>query len=240
MYSEQNRVFNYAVLASIVLHGMLLFGISQREPTRPAGPPIPLVARLVELPAPSPAPAAATPLPQVEPVKPKPRMKPAAPKPVAKEKPAPPPEPAAEPAAEEPRVAQMESAAPAPGPVAPPPVAGIARAPAPAAPSAAEPAEDPGSLEKYRLQLYAVAPKYKHYPRIATDNNWKGLVALRMVMAPSGRIAWMTVTKTSGYDVLDQQALEMFRKAAEVVPVPPILRGKQFAVDVAADYYLTD
>jgi hypothetical protein len=24
------------------------------------------------------------------------------------------------------------------------------------------------------------------------------------------------------------------------VPVPPVLRGKQFAVDVAVDYYLTE
>ena len=32
----------------------------------------------------------------------------------------------------------------------------------------------------------------------------------------------------------------MFRNAAAGVPIPPVLRGKQFAVDVAATYYFTD
>ncbi len=32
MYSEQNRAFSYAVLASIVLHGMALFGLPLRNP----------------------------------------------------------------------------------------------------------------------------------------------------------------------------------------------------------------
>ena len=50
----------------------------------------------------------------------------------------------------------------------------------------------------------------------------------------------LTVTKTSGHEVLDRQAQEMFRSAAADVPVPPVLRGKQFAVDVAVDYYFTD
>src|SRR5688572_1448822 len=106
MYSEQNRAFNYAVLASIVLHALLLFGISQRERAPPAEPQAPIIARLVEPPAP--APAAAVQPPQAEPVKPRPRAKPAAPKPLARETFAPQAEPAAEPQAEEPDVAQME------------------------------------------------------------------------------------------------------------------------------------
>jgi periplasmic protein TonB len=241
MYSEDNRVFHYAVAASIVLHALMLFGVSQRDRARPAAPPVPLIARLVELPAPTPA--AAPPARQVEPAKPRPRPKPVAPKPVAKEEPAPRPEPAAEPAAEEPPVAQIEAAAPASGPVAPPVIARADPAPAPAAPmapAAAEPVEDPGSLAKYRQQLILAAPQYKRYPRIAQDNNWQGNVAVRMVIGPGGTVSGLTVLKSSGYDVLDQQALQMFRHAAAAVPVPPVLRGKQFAVDVAATYYFTD
>ena len=61
-----------------------------------------------------------------------------------------------------------------------------------------------------------------------------------MVIGPGGTVSALTVLKSSGYDVLDQQAQEMFRNAAAVVPIPPVLRGKQFAVDVAATYYFTD
>ena len=75
---------------------------------------------------------------------------------------------------------------------------------------------------------------------MARENNWEGLVRLRMVFGANGRLASLSVTKTSGYDVLDKQAAEMFTNAAEAVPVPPLLRGKEFSVDVAAEYGLRD
>jgi protein TonB len=174
------------------------------------------------------------------------RRKPATPKRFAKPAPAPIAEPAAEPQPVEAPVAQAPTESITPQRAAPP-IVGKAVEPlvesasgVPAAAPAAAPVADPGSLEKYRLQLKLVAAKYKRYPRVANDNDWKGLVALRMVVAPSGELASLAVTKTSGYDVLDRQAQEMFRKAAADVPVPPVLRGKQFSVDVAVDYYLTD
>lgn len=249
MYSEPNRAFNYAVLASIVLHAALLFGFSLRERARPIEPAVPIVAHLVELPAAvAPAPAAAA--PQPEPVKPPsaPRVqpKPAAPKPVAKKEPQPPIERAAEPAAQEAQLNEAEPVAPVPAPSAP---AVVARAdPAPAA-SASVPAgeadaapsgADARSVAEYRLQLIGAAPKYKRYPRVARDNNWQGLVALRMAFSASGGVASLSVTKTSGYDVLDQQAMEMFKSAAAAVPVPPLLRGKEFAFDLAVTYYFTE
>jgi len=235
MYSEHNRAFNYAVLASIVLHGVLLFGVSLRERARAPESPVPLLARLVELPAPVLAPTPAAAPPRAEPVKPRPRAKPLPPKPLARERPAPQPEPAAEPAPEVPPQAEVPAPAEVEAPPAEPPplVAGVR-------PNPGEPAEDPGSLEKYRHQLILAAPRYKRYPRIASDNNWSGSVALRMVVGSGGQVSSLTVTKTSGYSVLDQQAVEMFKSAAAEVPVPPVLRGKRFAVEVGASYYFTD
>ena len=241
MYSEENRALKYAIAASIVLHGALLFGVSQRDRARPGESQMPsILARLVDSPAPLPA---AEPPRRSAPVKPPPQIKPAAPKRLVQPTPAPTAEPAAEPAVEEAPIAEPQTE---PGPelalpqeAKPGNPVGAETAMAASAPAAA-PADDPGSLEKYRLQLKLVAAKYKRYPRMATDNNWKGVVALRMVVAPTGQVASLSVTKTSGHDVLDQQAQEMFRSAAADVPVPPVLRGKQFAVDVAVDYYLTD
>lgn len=241
MYSEPNRAFNYAVLASIVLHAVLLFGFALRERTRQPDPPQPLVARLVEPPAAAPAPVRAA--PQPEQLKPRSRPKPVAPKPLAKEPPVPVAEsatPAAEPPAEEPAPAEMEPSVPATAPAAPV-IAAVEPSPAaPAQPRPAEAAVDVGSLAQYRQQLILAAPRHKRYPRVARDNNWQGTVALRMVVSPNGSVASIGVTKTSGYDVLDQQAQEMFRNAARTVPVPPVLRGKEFALEVAATYYFTD
>ena len=246
MYREQNRALNYAIAASILLHGVALFGIAQRDRPRLAEARMPsILARLVEAPAAAPV---AEPLSSPAPAKSPPRGKSAAPKRLTQPAPAPTPQSALEPAAEESPVAEtpVESIAPSsPSPQTSakdgetaPSVAEAAATVAGAPP--AEPAFDPGSLERYRLQLKTVAARYKRYPRMASDNNWKGVVALRVVVGPSGQVSSLTVTKTSGHEVLDRQAQEMFRSAAADVPVPPVLRGKQFAVDVAVDYYLTD
>ena len=246
MYSEENRALGYAIAASIVLHGVLLFGIAQRDRPRLSESQMPsILARLAESPAP--APAAET-LSQSAPARQPRRARPETPKRLTKPAPAPTPQPAAEPAVEPAPVAEAPAETISLQPPAPPAPAkageATASTAAPAAASAGAPpadaAADLGSLERYRLELKVVAAKYKRYPRMATDNNWKGVVALRVVVGPSGQLASLIVTKTSGHEVLDRQAQEMFRSAAADVPVPPVLRGKPFAVDVAVDYYFTD
>jgi protein TonB len=248
MYSDQNRAFNYAVLASIVIHGLLLFGFSQRDAAKRAAPPAPLIARLAQPPAAEPAPVAA---PRSEPVKPQAREKPPpaapkpapAPKPVAKAEPkapaptVPPAPPLSAPEPMEPGpAAPVVSAAPAAAPPAPAVLASVD--PAPASPSIE--ALDSGSLAQYRLQLISTARKYKRYPRVAMDNNWEGDVVVRMVIGPNGMISALSVKSSSGHEVLDQQALEMFKKAKPLVQIPAALRGKEFIVELRAIYNLKD
>ncbi len=240
MHSDQNRAFNFAVLASIVIHGALLFGFAPRNVPERAAPPAPIVARLAQPPATEPAPAAVPSTPEVAPSPPvKPRAKSApAKKRVAKtaraEAPAPEPPPA-------PPAAEVIDAAPPPEPAvpaAPPIVARADPAPAPASPSPE--AVDAGSLAQYRLQLISIARKYKRYPRVAMDNNWEGGVVVRMVIGASGIISTLSIKTSSGHEVLDQQALEMFKKATPQVEIPPALRGKEFAIEVRAIYSLKD
>ena len=249
MPSDQNRAFKLAVLASLALHALLLFGFSTlRDPARRAAAVAPIVAHLVE-PAPTPAPPAAAPAPpQVEPLKPAPRAAAPKPKPRATPKPVPkaaPPAPLPIP----------EPSAPVVEPAAPPAVARSEPAPSPAAPSAPATADgaaatapapaaadsiDVDSLAQYRLQVASAARKYKRYPRVAIDNNWEGAVLIRVVIAANGRIAAVSVKTSSGYEVLDEQALDMFRKAAPLVQIPAALRGKEFAIEVRAIYNLKD
>jgi periplasmic protein TonB len=240
MHSDQNRAFNFAVLASIVIHAALLFGFAPREPSKRAAPPAPIVARLAQPPAAesAPAPVSSTPeAAQRPPVKPRAKSAPAK-KPVPKtaraEAPAPEPLPAPPPA-------PVIDAAPDPVPALPaaPPV--VAQAdPAPAPTSTSVEAMDAGSLAQYRLQLISIARKYKRYPRVATDNNWEGGVVVRLVIGASGMISALSIKTSSGHEVLDQQALEMFKKATPQVQIPPALRGKEFAIEVRAIYSLKD
>ena len=244
MHGDRNRPFNYAVLASIALHALLLFAFTALEEPAPREATItPIVAHLVE---PAPLPASPPPaLPEVK--KPAPVKKPASAKPRAAAKPLPLPVPESlpEPAPAAPPAVEPEQAAPAPPsqiargePAGPPIVARTAPTLSPAPPS--EDAIDAHSVAQYRLQVLGAARKYKRYPRVAMDNNWEGEVLVRMVIAANGLVASVSVKTSSGYEVLDDQALEMFRKAMPMVQIPPALRGREFSIEVRAIYDLKD
>lgn len=236
--SGQNRAFHYAILASLALHAFVLFLFPDLLDTarRAVRFPPPIIARLME-PEPAPAPvaslerpAAAAPAevpPAKEPPKPVARaVKPAPELPVA-----PAPQIRAEPAP------QVEAPA-TPAPVTPaPPVAAIE--PQPAAPPQTGEAPESLSRDQYRLQLIDEARRHKRYPPLARENNWQGDVLVAVVVGANGRPT-VTLKGSSGYEVLDRQALEMFRQATRAVTVPPALRGKEFALDVRAVYGLED
>ena len=114
--------------------------------------------------------------------------------------------------------------------------------PKPAAPAPApQPAQPPESLsrDQYRLQLIDEARRHKRYPPLARENNWQGDVRVGVTIGANGRPT-VTLKGSSGYDVLDRQALEMFTQAARAVPLPPGLRGKEFSLEVRAIYGLED
>jgi len=241
--SSQNRVFHYAVLASLVLHGLLLFGIPDLIDTarRVAALPQPLIARLMAPEAvavpPPPLPAAEEKVEKkIERTKPPPRLV----KPVPAPAPTPTPTPLPTPRVEQP-APPVESPQP-PAPVPAPPV--VATAPQPASPSAqpsAPVAAAPESLsrDEYRLQLIDEARRHKRYPPVARENNWEGVVGISIAVAAGGRPT-VTLKSSSGYEVIDRQALDMFRQAARAVPVPPALRGNAFALDLRIRYALED
>ena len=226
-----NRAFGYAVLASILLHALLLAALpSLRElAAQLPSPPMPLVARLAPIVA---KPAPAVPAEEV-------RKPPAAqPRPLRErrvhERPVARPVPALQapaPVAQAERPAMSE-----PAPAAPGPVARIEPQPAVAAPAR----PDPGVLDRYRLQLVTAAAQFKRYPRAAIDNNWEGEVVVRMTIGADGTIAALGIKSSSGYEVLDRQALDMFRIAKPFVLLPPELAGREFELELRAIYSLKD
>lgn len=225
-----NRALHHAILWSLALHGLILFGVSMEQETARRAAPPPLEARLVEPPPklepetlPAPPPPVVKPRPRP---KPPPRMAKPAPAPLAEPEPATPPAPVIE---------------PAPPASATPPQPSIARLeprPAPPGPSAEQ--LEALTREQYRLEVLNAARSHNRYPPLARENNWEGEVRVRMVIDSSGEIIALTVQRTSGHQVLDRQALEMFRRAQAQVPLPPSLRGKQITLELRAIYNLKD
>ena len=212
-----------AVALSLLLHAVLLFGLpDSRESKRIRVAPAPIVARLMEQqPAPTVV-AASPPIPPAATQRPEPPLNIAPPA-----DPQPAPRAPAAPTASE---SAGESAA---GPIAKTESQTAASALAAEAPEA-------GTLAQYRLQLISAAQRYKRYPRVAMDNNWEGDVLVRMVIDASGMISSVNVKAGSGHEVLDQQALEMFKRAKPLVPIPSALRGKELIIELRAIYNLKD
>lgn len=223
------RLLGLALLASIVLHALILLWLPALRDAMPArlAPP-PLKAQLAK-----PKPAPAHPIVQAPPP-PLPVPRPAA------RAPRPAPAPTAPPSA----VIAVESAprAAEPGPVVP------AVAPQPASPPQAAsrlepqaaPGPDPGSVARFRLELMEIARRYKRYPRIAQDNNWEGRVELRVVFAENGAMSALTVKKSAGRAVLDEEAQAMIRSAQAQAAVPAALRGKAFTLEIPVEFSLQD
>lgn len=236
--AAQNRALMACVVASILLHAVLLFLLpGMREGGRSSSPTQILSATFAprtSQPPPVPEQVVKPQAPKPEPQRPQPKVE--APRPVltaptgtpAPTAPQPPPAPVA--------------AAPAPPPVAQTPKSQAApsaprpsdpQAPVSSAPSSAPAdAADAGSLAQYRLALITSARRYKRYPAQAMEKGWQGKVEVRLQIGADGRIQNASVKTSSGYGILDQQALDMITKGKTLVPIPTALRGKEFVVDV--------
>ena len=99
---------------------------------------------------------------------------------------------------------------------------------------------DFAAQEGYRVSLNIAAARFKRYPRAAIDNGWEGEVVLLLSIGADGRIAALRVKASSGYELLDRQALDMFRNAKPFVPVPRALQGREFEIELRAIYSLKD
>lgn len=149
---------------------------------------------------------------------------------------APDPAPVEAPEAAEPAPVQ----APAPEPASAPSVAAATPAPAVREPAAmSSESVDTSLFDAYRLALINAAKRYKRYPVQAMERGWEGRVEIRVTVDANGTIKSALVKSSSRYQVLDDQALEMVRKAfnalAQVRPAP---LGREFTVDVPVVFEL--
>lgn len=246
---DARRAFVYALAASLAGHALVVLTVPalSARAARIDVPPALVAYLMQEAPQPATKPAAprraaAAPAPSVE----------HAQAPKLSEAPAPRPEP--------PPVAKTSAVAPLPVPAAPPApaaaepapvaaaavqpvqvaVAASAAAAAPAERKAAPAALDAVLVDRYRSAVMGAANRYKRYPRIAQENNWQGRVEVTLRLRANGSIASLDIKKSAGYEALDRQALDMIREANSRTPLPEVLRGREFAIDIPVVFSLRD
>jgi periplasmic protein TonB len=228
----------WAVICSILLHVLLAavlpnlkFDISKEN----------LQPLTIEIMQPEP-PALPEPIVQPEPIKPEPIKKPELIKepikPVKQKSPEPSPiqEAIVEPAPTEPPPPNIIAASPK---VDAPPVVTVPLPP-PEPPKKLELSEDDISIARgqYGGTLGRAIAKHKSYPKIAQMRGWQGEVLLDLKLDGAGNVLSATIKESSGHESLDNQALEMVRKASPFPAPPEALRGRSFNITVPVSFKL--
>lgn len=188
--------------------------------TRPA-PPALQTAPVEEIAAPKPPPPQALPRPRKAP---QPRIT-AAPAPV------PPTASVETPARDTVIAAKPDTSPPADFAVPPPPAPPVAKLIEPQTPSHE-------ALAGYGRSVSQALARHRDYPRLALMRGWQGSTTLRLRVAPGGRLADAAVHQSSGYEVLDDQALAMVRRLGSLPSPPDALRDREFAVLVPVVFQL--
>ena len=254
MNALADRRFQHVLGLSVLLHGALLVALPKPPLKAPEMPALLATIRLalpeVSAPPPPPAPAArpapveapqrpaaapqarraeATPvLAAPQPARPVVRQRPAAAMP--SEAAAPPASHAATPPAPPASPAAIAAAAP---PGAEAPAAASVTPPRPAAP---RPAAD--ALDGYRRQLTELFARGHEYPRVAALRGWEGEVRLRLRVARRGQLLGVRVDRSSGFDVLDQDAVALLEGHGSLPPLPEALEVAEIEVVVPITYRL--
>jgi len=153
-------------------------------------------------------------LPEPEPPPPL-ELKPPEPKPAEKR----PPKPA------QPKVAASQAA---------PQQAPVAAAPSPGASS------DPPSsaLPTWKGALLRHLERHKRYPAMARQNRQEGIVYVRFTMSRDGQVLAAHVERASNVSSLDQEGLDLLRRAQPLPPLPADLPGESLELVVPIQFFL--
>jgi protein TonB len=79
----------------------------------------------------------------------------------------------------------------------------------------------------------------RDYPRVARDRNWQGTTHLVLRIRAGGKLERVTIATSSGYEVLDQRAIELVNSLA-LPSVPEEIHSSSFAVRVPVRFALKD
>jgi protein TonB len=91
---------------------------------------------------------------------------------------------------------------------------------------------DPSLLLTYGQSISREIKRYQKYPPVAQRKGWEGTAEVLLQIAPDGKVTGITLGKSSGRSILDEEALNMVRKASPLPQAPQNLRGRELTVTV--------
>jgi protein TonB len=99
-------------------------------------------------------------------------------------------------------------------------------------------APDPALLKAYGSVLAQAIGQRKSYPRLARMRNWQGTTELKLQIGADAKLKGIIVARSSGFDLLDEQAVTMVKQTLPFPELPEALRGREFAIAVPVVFKL--
>lgn len=88
----------------------------------------------------------------------------------------------------------------------------------------------------YILNMKKKIEFYWEYPLVAAKNGWQGKVRIDFTIHKDGKVAEITVVKSSGYPVLDDAAVTALRLATPFAPFPGNFEIEDFTIRGTFEY----
>lgn len=94
------------------------------------------------------------------------------------------------------------------------------------------PTEGGSEAMSYKVIVFGILARVKHYPETAIKRGAKGAVAIGFILDDAGQVLSVSLLRSSGEADLDAESIELVRRAAPFPPPPP---GAQhsFAAEVS-------
>ena len=91
-----------------------------------------------------------------------------------------------------------------------------------------------------RVSVITATRRFKNYPRLAKERGWEGTVEVALVYSAHLPYPDVSVARSSGRTILDEQALDMVGRAARATALPAGLRVRDFRVSLPVKFSLED
>lgn len=98
----------------------------------------------------------------------------------------------------------------------------------------------PDGVRQYRLNLAREARRFKRFPQLARDRGWEGAVVVVVSTVAGMPVPQVSLSNSSGYELLDREALELVAQAINTAALPESLRNRPFALTLPIHYRLND
>ena len=95
-------------------------------------------------------------------------------------------------------------------------------------------------LRQYRVSLASAARRFRRYPALARERGLEGTVEVAVRFTSALPAPDVVVVRSSGHDLLDEQAQRMMAQAARTTTLPEGLRGRDLEIPLPIKFSLDE